>query len=108
MSARAFNVWIEVEQVELIDGIYMHYEDHSDRIEYPKAGRFDSLDDAVAFGNQISRLAAVADSAAGITSVADAALVGLDALAARIQRGDTDGLLVALFELMDNVGLELR
>jgi hypothetical protein len=78
MSKHASNVWIEIEEVEVVDGCDMFYEDRTDHLGYGKAGRFENLDKAVTFGQHLSRLAAD-DLRDGGDSLADRALVGLTA-----------------------------
>lgn len=57
MTTQAFNVWVEVEQVDVVDGVDMLYEDRSDLLEYGKVGRFATLDEALRFGNRLANLA---------------------------------------------------
>ena len=41
---------IEIEEVEVVDQCDSFYEDRTDHLGYGKAGRFENLDEAVAFG----------------------------------------------------------
>ncbi len=114
MADKAFNVWIELEEVEVVDECDTFYKDRTDRLGYGKAGRFESLDEAVAFGNHPSRLAAD-DLRDGGGSLGERALVGPTRLHTQFQLGRASAfgppsvdVTRALFDLMTDLGLEIH
>ncbi len=114
MSDHAYNVWIEIEEVEVVDGCDSFYEDRTDHLGYGKAGRFENLDEAVAFSQHLSRLAAD-DLRDGGDSLADRALIGLTRLHTDFGLGRRSSfgppsteVTVALYDLMSTLGLEIH